>query len=74
MRFHALLTVRDEVDVIDRCLTHLRAWADAVFVFDTGSTDGTWRRVRARARTDNAIVPLARKPVLFNEEIGRAHV
>lgn len=74
MRFFALLTVRDEVDVIDRCLSHLRSWADAVFILDTGSTDGTWKRIGARARTDDRIVPLARRPVLFNEGGVRGHL
>jgi glycosyltransferase involved in cell wall biosynthesis len=67
MRFHALLPVRDEADIIAQCLQHLLTWVDAVYVFDTGSADETWEIVQAIAREDKRIVLLGKEPVYFSE-------
>ena len=67
MRFHALLPVRDEADIVGQCLRHLLNWADAVYVFDTGSADDTWDIVRDVASTDTRVRLLGREPVYFSE-------
>jgi glycosyltransferase involved in cell wall biosynthesis len=67
MRFHALLPVRDEADIIGQCFTHLLSWADAVYVFDTGSVDNTWEIVQEFASRDDRIIPLKKDPVFFAE-------
>jgi Glycosyl transferase family 2 len=67
MRFHALLPVRDEADIIGQCLSHLLTWADAVYVFDTGSADATWDIVRDVASRDDRVRLLGRDPVYFSE-------
>ena len=67
MRFHALLPVRDEADIIGQCLTHLLTWADAVYVFDTGSVDDSWEIVQDFAGRDSRVVPLRKDPVYFSE-------
>jgi glycosyltransferase involved in cell wall biosynthesis len=67
MRFHALLPVRDEADIIGQCLRYLLAWADAIYVFDTGSVDGTWDIVRDVAARDARVLLLGRDPVFFSE-------
>ena len=41
-RFHALLPVRDEADIIGQSLRHMLTWVDAIYVFDNGSVDDTW--------------------------------
>lgn len=66
MRFHALLIVRDEADIIDQTLDHLLSWADALYAYDTGSTDETWEIIRQRARADERIVPVGSEPVVFH--------
>jgi hypothetical protein len=66
-KFHVLLPVRDEGDIIGQCLDHLLQWADAIYVFDTGSVDDTWEIVRAVALNDRRVVPLGQKPVYFSE-------
>jgi len=65
-KFHALLVVRDEVDIVEESLSHLSSWADAVYVFDTGSVDGTWKSVRSVAEENSKIHTIARKPVYFS--------
>lgn len=67
MRFHALLPVRDEADILPECLDHLLSWADAVYVADTGSTDGSSAIVQDYARRDARVIPLRTGPVYFSE-------
>ena len=67
MKFHVLLPVRDEADIIGESLRHLLTWADAVYVFDTGSVDATWDAVQEFAAKEKRIVPLKKDPVFFSE-------
>jgi hypothetical protein len=64
--FHALLVVRDEVDIIERSLDHFSSWADAVYVFDTGSVDGTWQVIQSVAAETPAVHAVDREPVWFS--------
>ena len=68
MRFHALLLVRDEADIIEQCLRQLVTWADAVYVFDTGSCDATWKLVCQFAQTNRQVIPLMQDAVFFSEK------
>jgi len=67
MRFSCLLPVRDEADIIGQCLRHLLTWADAIYVFDTGSVDQTWEIIQDWASKDQRVVPLKKDPVYFSE-------
>lgn len=67
MKFHCLLPVRDEADIISQCLNHLLNWADSIYVFDTGSVDDTWEIVQDVAAKDRRIIPLRKEPVYFSE-------
>jgi hypothetical protein len=73
-KFHALLVVRDEVDIVEESLSHLSTWADAVYVFDTGSVDGTWESVQSVAEKNAKIHPIARKPVYFSLSKVRSYL
>jgi hypothetical protein len=68
MRFHVLLAVRDEADIVDQCLRNQLTWADAIHVFDTGSLDETWEIVLQVASEDKRIIPLAKDSVFFSEK------
>src|SRR5689334_22511573 len=68
MKFHALLVVRDEADIISQSLRHLAEWADAIYVFDSGSCDETWDLVNEFAATNSRVVPIGRAPVFFSEK------
>jgi glycosyltransferase involved in cell wall biosynthesis len=67
MKFVGLLPVRDEADIIGQCLQHALQWADAIYVFDTGSVDDTWEIVRDIASRDKHVVPMRKEPVFFSE-------
>jgi len=67
MKFHALLPVRDEADILSQCLARLLMWADSIYVFDTGSVDHSWEIVQDIAARDKRVVPLRKDPVFFSE-------
>jgi glycosyltransferase involved in cell wall biosynthesis len=67
MKFHILLPVRDEGDIIAQCLDHLLQWADTIYVFDTGSVDETWEIVQSIAAGDRRVVCLGQDAVFFSE-------
>ncbi|MBA4057529.1 MAG: family 2 glycosyl transferase, partial [Marivirga sp.] len=46
MKIYAICVVKNEADIIQYSLRHAAGWADKVIVFDNGSTDGTWEKVK----------------------------
>src|SRR5437868_5640899 len=72
MRFHAMMPVRDEADILSQSLAHLLTWADAVYIFDTGSVDGSWDIVQDLACRERRIVPLRRDAVYFSDHQVRS--
>lgn len=66
-QFVCILPVRDEADIIGQCLLHLLTWADAIYVFDTGSVDNTWEIVQDFSLKDKRVVPLRKEAVYFSE-------
>jgi glycosyltransferase involved in cell wall biosynthesis len=73
-RFHVLLPVRDEADIIGQSLRHLLTWADAIYVFDTGSVDDTWEIVQDFARKDRRVMPLTKDGVFFSDTVVRGWI
>jgi len=71
LRFHTLLPVRDEADIIGQCLCHLLTWADAIYVFDTGSVDDTWEIIQDFAAKDRRVIPLKKDAVYYSEGLLR---
>jgi glycosyltransferase involved in cell wall biosynthesis len=61
MSFIRLLPVRDEAHIIGQSLEHFLQWADAVYVFDTGSVDATWEIVQDDAAKDKHGVALKKE-------------
>jgi glycosyltransferase involved in cell wall biosynthesis len=73
-RFHAMLPVRDEADIIGQCLDHLLNWADAIYVFDTGSIDNTWDIVQDFVSRDKRVMPMRKEPVYFSDTRLRSYM
>src|SRR5438045_944129 len=69
MRFHGLMLLRDEQDIITQNLTHLLSWIDNLFILDLGSTDGTWEIVQEFAEKDKRIVPFKRAPIIYTDNL-----
>jgi glycosyltransferase involved in cell wall biosynthesis len=74
MKFHALLPVRDEADIISQCLEQALTWADAIYVFDTGSVDNTWEIVQELATRSRRVIPMRKEPVYFSETRLRSYM
>ena len=73
-RFHALLPVRDEADIIGQSLRHMLTWVDAIYVFDNGSVDDTWEIVEDFAARDRRVVPLKKDAVYFSDTLLRGWI
>jgi glycosyltransferase involved in cell wall biosynthesis len=74
MKFHALLPCRDEADIIGQCLEQALTWADAIYVFDTGSVDNTWEIVQDFATHSGRVIPIFKEPVYFSETRLRGYM
>src|SRR5215471_5959507 len=53
MRIHAICLVKDEVDIIAETLREAQRWCDYIYIYDNGSTDGTWEKVQAISKDSN---------------------
>src|SRR5271170_3388489 len=69
MRFHGLMLLRDEGDIIEQSLNHLLSWIDGLYILDMGSVDGTWEIVQEYARRDKRVVPFFSKPIIFDDNL-----
>lgn len=69
MRFHALMLLRDEEDILPESLTHLLTWVDALHIYDLGSTDATWDIVQDFAARDRRVIPYKREPTVYADSL-----
>jgi hypothetical protein len=69
MRFHGLMVIRDEDDILPQCLAHLLEWIDAVYILDLGSKDSTWQIVQDAAARNHRVVPWKSVPYRFDESL-----
>lgn len=44
---HCIMVVKNEADVVRSSLTEAAKWADYIYVYDNGSTDGTWEIIQS---------------------------
>jgi hypothetical protein len=71
MRIHGLCMVKNEADVIGESLMAAAAWCDAIYVWDNGSTDGTWDKVLELSASEPRIIPDRRDDRPFREALRR---
>jgi glycosyltransferase involved in cell wall biosynthesis len=65
-RIHALCVAKNESDVIDQTLIAAAKWCDFIYVWDNGSTDGTWEKVLSLAQQYEQIVPFKQDDRTFD--------
>lgn len=65
VKIFAISVIKNEADIIRQSLLAASVWADKIFVYDNGSTDGTWEIVRALA--SEKIVPWKQEAQPFRE-------
>ncbi len=44
-KIHSICLVKNEVDIIEHCLQEASKWSDYIYVYDNGSSDGTWEKI-----------------------------
>jgi hypothetical protein len=66
-KIHAICLVKNEVDVIQYALQQAIQWADFIYVYDNGSTDGTWEAVQEIANAQ--IIPWKQDAKPFQESL-----
>src|SRR5512137_111138 len=71
MAIHSICLVRNEADIVERSLSAAALWSDFIYVYDNGSTDGTWERVLALAAAAPQIVPFRREARPFDDGLRR---
>ncbi|MFI5335188.1 MAG: glycosyltransferase family 2 protein [Opitutales bacterium] len=69
MKIFGNCLVKNEADMIVETLTHAARWCDRIFVFDNGSTDGTWEKVLQLARHEPRVVPFKSDAVPFRDSL-----
>lgn len=67
MKVHGLCIVKNEADVVEECMTAALKWCDHIYVFDNGSTDGTWELVHKLAECYPQIVPYKQDDTCFSD-------
>jgi hypothetical protein len=67
MAIHAISLIKNETDIIELTLRAAVRWCDHIYVFDNGSTDGTWEKVQAMAKECAAIIPWKQDPKPFTD-------
>lgn len=66
-RIHCFCLVKNEGDIIQACLQDALRWAEAVYVYDNGSSDDTWDKVQA-LRSER-IIPWKQEDAPFQEAL-----
>ena len=69
MKIHGICMVKDEVDIIDQTLKAAIQWCDFIYVFDNGSSDGTWEKILALSKNYEQIIPYKHDDCTFNSSL-----
>jgi hypothetical protein len=69
MAIHGLCIIKNEADIIEQTLRAASTWCDHIYVFDNGSSDGTWEIVHRLASELAQIVPFKQDPQPFNDSL-----
>lgn len=64
-RIHSIMLVKNEADIVAHTLREATEWSDAIYVYDNGSTDGTWEIVQRMA--DSRIIPFKQDDKPFQD-------
>jgi hypothetical protein len=57
MKIHSICMVKNESDIITQTLKAAVEWSDYIYVYDNGSTDGTWEQVLELSQEHKQIIP-----------------
>ena len=57
MKIHSLCIAKNEADIIEQTLRSVALWSDFIYVYDNGSSDGTWEIVLTLSKELPQVVP-----------------
>jgi len=66
---HAMCLIKNEADIIVETLQAASTWCDFIYVYDNGSTDGTWERVLNLSKVNSQIVTYKTDPTPFTDSL-----
>lgn len=69
MKLNAICMVKNEADVIKEALLNAITFCHRIYVFDNGSTDGTWELVQLLANRHKQIVIAAHSDEVFKNQL-----
>lgn len=57
MKIHSICMVKNESDIIEQTIKAAINWSDFIYIFDNGSTDGSWEKVLELAKNCEQVIP-----------------
>lgn len=69
MNIHGICLIKNEIDIIAQMLEATVPWCDFIYVYDNGSTDGTWETVLALSQKYPHIVPYKQDDAPFSDSL-----
>lgn len=69
MQIHSICVVKNENDIIVQSLTAAAEWSDFIYVYDNGSTDGTWEQVLDLSSRLRQVVPFRSEERPFDQAL-----
>lgn len=71
MKIHGMCLAKNESDIITQTLKAAIQWCDYIYVYDNGSTDGTWEQVLELSRKHEQILPYKQEISPFRDNLRR---
>lgn len=68
MKLNAICIIKNEVDIILETLNNALRFCDTIYVFDNGSTDGSWELICRKAAQDPRIVIAAHTDEVYRNQ------
>jgi hypothetical protein len=68
-KIHGIMLVKNEADIIEYAISEGLEWCDFIYVFDNGSSDGTWEIVKELSHTTPQVIPFQQKAIPFRDSL-----
>ena len=69
MKIHGICLVKNESDILRYFLRESARWCDRIYIYDNGSTDGTWELACEIARESPRVIPFKQEGKPFRDHL-----